>query len=441
MNVHLAYGHDGLDVDLPDDAHVLLPERLPALADPAAAIRQALRQPIDCPALQDLVRPGDRAAVVFSDITRPVPNHILLPPLLAELEEAGLKREDITLINALGMHRPNTPQELERMLGRQLLASYRVVQHDAHDPSQLTYVFTTDRGARVEVNAHYMAAQVRILTGFVEPHIFAGYSGGGKAVLPGIAGADIVTSNHGGPMIAHPRATWCSVEGNPIFQEMRQVGLATRPTMLLNVTLNERKEVTAVFAGELAAAHDAGIAFAERAYVRPVPHQYDIAVASNLGYPSDINLYQSYKGMSVAAQALRPGGAVILAAECSDGLGLPHFRDLLAARNSPRELLEMIQDPSFRHYDQWGVQVAAMVQVRVRTYLYSALPPKETSRAHMLPCTDIAETVAALSDDCRRSSAGGGSAFGGNGGGEPRVLVLPYGQLTVPRVGDSLNKP
>jgi len=421
MKVHLAYGREGLEVDLPDHADVLLPEPVPALADPAAAIRQALRRPIASPPLRELVSAGDRVAVVFSDITRPTPNHILLPPLLAEIEETGVPRDRITLINALGMHRPNTREELERMLGSELLEGYRIVQHDACDASQLTYLSINERGARVEINSAYMSAGVRILTGFVEPHIFAGYSGGGKAVLPGVAGADIVMSNHGGPMIAHPKATWCSVDGNPIFQEMRRVALATKPAILLNVTLNQRKEITAVFAGDLVAAHDAGIAFAERVYVRPVPHEYDIAVASNLGYPVDINLYQSYKGLSVAAQAVRTGGAVILAAECSDGLGLSHFRELLAARESPLELVEMIRDPAFHHYDQWGVQVGAMVQARVRSYLYSTLSPEDTSRAHMVPCADIGETVVALSESC-------------GGGGAPRILVLPYGQLTVPRV-------
>ncbi len=424
MKVRLAYGRDGLEVELPDHARVLLPERLPAVPDAAAAIRQALRQPIASRPLRELVRPSDTAAIVFSDITRPTPNHIILPALLAELGDAGLAREAITLINGLGMHRPNTPDELAMMLGRDVIEVYRVIQHDAQDESQLTYLYTSERGARVRVNSHYVRADVRILTGFVEPHIFAGYSGGGKAVLPAIAGAEIVMSNHSGPMVGHPRSTWCSVEGNPIFQEMRQVAQATRPTMLLNVTINERKEITGVFAGEPAAAHDAGIAFAERAYVQPLPEEFDIAVAGNLGYPSDINLYQSLKGLSVAAQGVREGGAVILAAECADGLGLPHFRELLQARGSPRELLEMICDPSFRAFDQWGVQVGAMAEVKVEGYLHSSLSAEETHLAHLIPCDDVSATVAALSERYRRT----------NGGGEPRILALPYGQLTVPRV-------
>jgi nickel-dependent lactate racemase len=425
MRVHLAYGRDGLDVELPDPSLVLMPERVPALADPGAAVRQALRAPIASPPLRDLVRPGQTAAVVFSDLTRPVPNDVLLRPLLAELEEAGVRREDIILINALGMHRRNTSDELEGMLGVEFARRYRVVQHDPLDVSRLEFVCTTERGTRVEIDSAYLRADVRVLTGFIEPHVFAGYSGGGKAVLPGIANADAITANHSGPMLAHPQATWCSAQGNPVFEEIREAALATRPTMLLNVTLNERKEVTGVFAGELAAAHDAGIAFAQRVYVRRIPHAFDIAVSTNLGYPSDLNLYQSYKGVSVAALGVRDGGAVILAAECCDGLGLPHFRDLLSMRDSPQGLLAMVEAPSFRHFDQWGVQIGAIPLARVEGHLYSSLPEEDARLAKMVPCADVGATVAALAERYRRE----------DGGREPSVLVLPFGQLTVPLVG------
>jgi len=261
----------------------------------------------------------------------------------------------------------------------------------------------------------------------VEPHIFAGWSGGGKAVLPAIAGAETTISNHSGPMIAHPRATWCVAAGNPIFQEIREVALATQPTFLLNVTLDQEKRITGVFAGDLLAAHDAGIDFARRVYIRPVPHEYDIAVTSQLGYPSDINLYQAMKGLSVAARAVRPGGAIILAAECADGLGLPHFCQLLEARDSPQELLEMIVEPSCRAFDQWGVQCLAMSEVKANCYLHSSLGPEDAvRRAHLKPAPDVSQTLASLIEAYR----------GKNGGREPRVLVLPYGQLTVPQIPD-----
>ncbi|MGQ9572600.1 MAG: nickel-dependent lactate racemase [Dehalococcoidia bacterium] len=426
MKVHLPYGHHGLEVELPDHAQVLLPERLPALPRPQEAVRQALRQPIGSPPLADLVRPIHTVAIVFSDITRPTPNHILLPAILAELAAKGVPRENIVLINATGMHRFDTRDELIAMLGQEIVDRYRIVQHDAKDNGQQVLLGKSERGAEIWVNAEYMRADVRILTGFLEPHIFAGYSGGGKAVLPGIVGAEIIMSNHGGPMLAHPKATWCHAEGNPIFQEARRVALATNPAFILNVTLNQRKEITGVFAGDLVQAHDAGIAFAEKAYLRPLPQRYDIVVVTNMGYPADLNLYQAGKGMSVAAQAVKEGGTIVLAAECADGMGQHHYAEMLAWRKSPRELLDMVLEPGFAQLEQWAIQLQAMVQVKAEVYLYSSLSPEQTKRAHLKYCPDISQTVSTLCEDFRRK----------NGGKEATILVLPFGQLAVPRVED-----
>jgi nickel-dependent lactate racemase len=322
------------------------------------------------------------------------------------------------------MHRPNTREELMAMLGQETIDRYRIVQHDARDKSQQVFLAKNARGAEIWVNGDYMRADVRILTGFVEPHIFAGYSGGGKAVLPGITGTEIIMSNHGGPMLAHPRATWCQAKGNPIFEEIREVALATQPAFIVNVSLNERKEVTGVFAGEMIQAHDAGIAFAEGAYVQSLPQRCDIVVASNMGYPGDINLYQSVKGMSVAAQAVKEGGAIVLATECADGLGQAHYAEMLAWRETPQELLAMLLAPGFAELEQWAIQCQVMVQAKADLYLYSSLGPEQTKRAHLRHCPDIGETVATLSEDFRRN----------NGGKEPAILVLPFGQLAVPRV-------
>jgi nickel-dependent lactate racemase len=424
VKVHLPYGRQGLDVELPDHAHVLLPERLPPLADPREAVRQALAEPIGSPPLAQLVRPEDTVVIAFSDITRPTPSHILLPAILEVLAAAGVRRQNVALVNGTGMHRPNTREELIGMLGQEVVDGYRIVQHDAQDRSQHAFLGRNARGAEIWINRDYLEASVRILTGFVEPHVFAGYSGGGKALLPGIAGAEIIMSNHGGPMLAHPKATWCQTKGNPVFEEMRQVALATRPTFLLNVTLNERKEITGVFAGELAQAHDAGIAFAERAYLRRVPQRYDIALATNMGYPADINLYQSIKGMSVAGQGVKEGGVVLLAAECGEGMGQPHFEEMVTWRKSARELLEMVLAPGFAELEQWAIQCQTMVQAKADVYLHSAMSQEETERAHLKHCADVQATLAALREHFRSQ----------NGGHEPSILVLPYGQLTVPRV-------
>lgn len=424
MKVHLAYGERGFDVELPDSALVLEPTRVPALPDPERATAEAIAQPLGSPPLRGLVRAGDRVAVVVSDLTRPVPHRVLLPPVLDAVHAAGVPREAVVIIIGTGMHRACTPDEMERVLGPEIVASYEVINHAARDKSTLTYLTTTGRGVEVWINRRYLEADVRIVTGFVEPHLFAGYSGGGKGVLPGVAGAEIVMSNHGADMLSHPKATWCVAEGNPIFEEMRDIALLTRPAFCLNVTLNERREITGVFAGELVAAHEAGIAQAERQYVRAIPHPFDIVVSTNMGYPADLNLYQAVKGMSVAAQAVPASGgaAIVLAAECRDGLGLAEYTELLTSEASPQALLERIHSPGFARYDQWGVQCQAMVQAKADVWLYSSMSRETTEAAHLHYCDDISATVEALRHRQRVEL-----------GREPAVAVLPHGHLTVPR--------
>ena len=423
MIVHLAYGERGLDVELPDGAVVLAPKRVDGLPDASRAVAEAIARPIASPPLRAMVLPEARVAIVVSDITLPVPNDVLLPAVLEALREAGVPRENVAIIVGTGMHRASTHEEVERILGREIASSYATVIHDARDKETMSLLTTTSRGVEAWMNRRYLEADVKIVTGFVEPHLFAGYSGGGKGLMPGVAGAAIVMSNHGADMLAHPSATWCVRDGNPIFEEQRDIALLSKPSFLLNVTLNERREVTGVFAGELVAAHEAGIAQAERQYVRAIPRAFDIVVSTNMGFPADLNLYQSVKGMSVAAQAVREGGAIVLAAECRDGLGMAEYVDLLMSEASPRALLERIQSPGFACYDQWQVQVQAMVQAKADVWLHSSLSREATESAHLRYCADVSATIAELR-----------AQHVAERGGEPSIAVLPYGQLTVPRL-------
>src|SRR5439155_20967254 len=367
-------------------ATVLVPERVAPLDDPIAAVRAAIEQPIGSQPLRRLVRAGAKAAIVVSDITRPVPNDVFLPPLLETLAAGGVCDEDITIVIGTGLHRPSRPDEIRRILGDAMFdpsgaPKYRVVDHDARDRSTHRYLLTTNRGIEVCLNSAYRDADIRILTGFVEPHLFAGYSGGGKGVLPAIAGADAIMANHDATMVGHPKAIWCTTEGNPIFEEMRDVALRSDPTFTLNVTLDESKRITGVFAGELAAAHNAAIRQAARQALRPIPHLFDIVIVTNMGYPADLVLYQSVKGMSVAAQACAPGGAIMLVAECREGVGGPEYVDLLRSEPSPDALLGRFESSEHRTtHDQWQVQVQAMVQARAEVWLHSSLP-RDTGEA------------------------------------------------------------
>jgi nickel-dependent lactate racemase len=424
MKVHLPYGESGLDIDMPETATVLLPERVDAIADPDAAVRAAIAAPIGRRPLHEMARAGQRVAIVVSDVTRPVPNPVILPPILETLEAAGVARDDITIVVGTGLHRASRPDEHARFLGEAILSRYPVVDHDARDASTQVFLATGPRTVGVWLNREYLNADLRILTGFVEPHLFAGYSGGGKAVMPGIAGADEIMANHDARMIGHPKATWCTTEGNPIFEQMRDVALKTDPSFIVNVTLDEEKRVTGVFAGELRTAHDAAIAQAARQAIRPIPHLYDIVVATNMGYPADLVLYQAVKGMSVAAQACATGGAILLVAECREGVGGPEYTELMRSESSPAALLDRFSREGQRTvHDQWQVQVQAMVQARCDVWLHSSLDRATVESAHLRYTPDVTSTLASLIAEKRAAL-----------GREPTVCVLPFGQLTVPRV-------
>lgn len=419
MEIDLNYGRTGLAVDLPDSTQVLQTHFVPGLRDEAAAIRQALLDPIASPPLTRLVKPGDKVVVVHTDITRATPNDRILPILLAELEAAGIAAEDISLINGLGTHRPQTEAELRAMLGEQIVDRYSCLQHDCNDDSNLVSLGKTSLGNPVRINRQYIEADVRLLTGFIEPHFFAGFSGGPKAILPSLAGKESVFTNHGLQMIADPQATWGVTEGNPIWMEMREVALRTKPTFLLNVALNVQRQITGVFAGDMLTAHAQGCTFVKENAMLPVDAPYDIVITTNSGYPLDQNLYQSVKGMSAASQVVKQGGAIIIATACEDGLpdyGL--YVQLLSQAGSPQGILELISQPGFSAQDQWQVQIQAQIQQRADVYVYSdGLTEEQIKRALFNPCRDIEETVSMLS-----KRYGEGS----------RICVLPEGPQLIP---------
>jgi nickel-dependent lactate racemase len=430
MHVQLAYGRMGLQIELPDDAAVTIiePEFVPGLSDEQVSITKALRSPLGAPPLQELVHAQDTVAVVFSDLTRPMPNDRVLPPLLEELSLAGVPDERVVLINALGTHRPQTEDELRRMLGDSVVDRFRVVQHDAWDEGQMVEVAQNRTGRMVRVNRVYMGASVRILTGFIEPHFFAGFSGGPKAVLPGIADAESILDNHGPAMIAEPEATWTVTEarpeqgrdGNPLWEEMLAVALRTEPTFLLNVTLNQERQITGIFAGDLVAAHRAGTESARQTAMRSLPEAFDVVITSNSGYPLDLNLYQAVKGMSAAAQIVKEGGDIIVAAECWDGIpDHGEYKRLLWEADSAEDLLDRVMSPGFRCHDQWEVQLQAQVQQKARVHVYAdGLSNEELRRAHVLPCRSIEETLAEIR----------------LGNPAATIAVLPDGPQTVPYV-------
>jgi lactate racemase len=416
MEVNLAYGRTGLTVNVPDNADVIRSHFVPGIVDEPAAIKSALRNPIQSPALKDLVHAGQKVVVTHSDITRPTPNYRLLPPLLEELEEAGIVRNDITLINALGTHRFQTETELRTLLGDGIVDNYRCLQHNTFDDSSLVSLGTTSFGHPVRLNRLLIDADIRILTGFIEPHFFAGFSGGPKAILPALAGFESVQTNHGYDMISHPKATWGVTEGNPIWEEMREMALRAGPSFLLNVSLNAQRQMTGIYAGDLLAAHAAGCSFVRQHAMVKVSAPYDVIVTTNNGYPLDQNLYQAIKGISAAYQVLRKGGAILLAAACEEGLpDYGGYAKLLAEAGSPDRVLELLAQPGYSAHDQWNAQVQAMIQKNADVYVYSdGLSDGQIKRALFTPRRDFNQAVTDLV-----------KTYG------ERVCVLPEGPQTV----------
>jgi nickel-dependent lactate racemase len=418
VRVKLDYGTDGLEVDLPDErVTVIEPIYRPSVQDPLGTLVAALRSPIGRPPLRALVRRGQRVAISVCDITRAQPRREMLAALLAEMNE--IPAEDVTILIATGTHRGNTPAEIEAMLGREIARRYEVVNHDSRDPSSLVDIGKTTTGVPVALNRLFMNADFRITTGFVEPHFFAGFSGGPKMVAPGLAGLETVLVLHDARRIGHPNATWGITEGNPIHDDVREIAAMVGVQFAVDVTLNRDQQITAVFAGDLFEEHRAACAAAKRDAMRELGAPFDVVLTTNSGYPLDQNLYQAVKGMSAAAKVVKPGGTIVCAAECRDGLPAHgSYGAVLASRSSPRELLAMITAPGYSVPDQWQVQIQAQLQMKARVLVKSSgLSADEIRAAHFEPIDDVSAAVARALEEA---------------GPQATLCVLPQGPQTIP---------
>ena len=414
MEVWLAYGEDGLRVELPEErTTVVQPVHAQATPDPMATLRTAMREPVAGAPLRELAKPGQTVAISMCDGTRPQPRHLMIPAVLEELDGI-VDLDDVTILVATGTHRGNTDDELRRMLGDDVFDSVRVVNHDARDRSTLTWMGEHGNGVPVWLNTEWVQADLRITTGFVEPHFFAGFSGGPKLVAPGLAALETVLVLHDASRIGDPRATWGVIHGNPVHDDVRAIAEATGVTFALDVVLNREQDIVAAFGGDLLPMHAAATALARRIAMRAVEAPFDVVVTTNSGYPLDQNLYQAVKGMSAAYQVVKPGGLIVCAAECRDGFpGHGSYRELLHSQGSPRELLRAIRQSDHVTPDQWQVQIQANIQDHARVMMHTShLSDEELLAVHLGQTRDIAATVAAE-------------------GPEAKVCVLPEGPQTI----------
>lgn len=416
MIVQLAFGQGSLPVEVPDSCQVFSPRHLPPLPDERSALDHALQHPVGSPPLRSLLHPTSRVCITFTDSTRATPNHRLIPWILNHLNLAPSDR--VTLLNQTGSHRPNTPAELDRMLTPEIARHYRVLNHDAGDPSSLIQVGTLRDGTPALLNRHVVEADLRIVTGFIEPHFFAGFSGGPKGIMPGCAGLETILANHGHHHISNPLATYGITHGNPLWEELRDIARLAGPSFLVNVTLDEHHALTGIFAGDLIAAHDAGTRFVRDAAMQPVDSPFDIVLTSNSGSPLDLNLYQGVKGISTASRIVKPGGLILLACECPEGI--PHgspMHHLLRDCPNPNTLLHRIAQPKHRHPEQWQAQILAQACLKAEIHVHSRIPDADLKAIHLHPCPDPTQTVR---QRCAQLGPG------------VRVAALPLGPLTLP---------
>jgi nickel-dependent lactate racemase len=425
MRVRLDYGVDGLEVDLPEERVTIIePVFRPAVADPRSALITALRAPVGRPPLRELFRRGQAVAISVCDITRAQPRQEMLAALFEEMPDIPV--DDVTILIATGTHRANTPAEVEHMLGADIARRYRVVNHDSRDRSSLAYIGKTTTGVPVHLNRAWIDADIKITTGFVEPHFFAGFSGGPKMVAPGLAGLETVLALHDARRIGHPDATWGVTEGNPIHDDVREIARLVGVDFAVDVTLNREQQITAVFAGDLLLEHRMACRAASEDAMRAVDAPFDVVLTTNSGYPLDQNLYQAVKGMSAAAKVVKPGGTIVCAAECRDGLpSHGSYGQVLASQPSPEKLLAMINSPGYSTPDQWQVQIQAQVQIKATVMVKTrGLTPDAVRAAHFRPVEDV--TVAVR--EAMRTA-----------GPDATLCVLPQGPQTIPYLRSTGN--
>jgi len=402
MRVRLEYGREGLEVELPDRNVVkcLKCRPHPPLADPAAEVLARLRQPTGTPPLAELARGRRDACVLVSDVTRPVPNPVILPPLLAELEAAGIPREKILILVATGLHRPNLGDELAEMVGREVFERYRIENHHGEEPAEHVHLGQSPRGVPIWIDRRYAEADLKIATGLIEPHFMAGFSGGRKLICPGVAGIETIKVWHSPAYLEHENARSGCLENNPVHEENTTIAKRAGCDFILNVVIDDRRRILRVVAGDMEEAFHEGAAFARKPVTDTVPRPVDIVVTSSAGYPLDTTFYQSVKGMVAALPILKPGGTVVLAASMTEGIGSPEFTSIFDEFDSLDAFMDRILNTDYFVKDQWQVEELAKVRRHAKVRVVTdGLSPETLRHLFVEPAESVEAAVATALED------------------------------------------
>jgi nickel-dependent lactate racemase len=378
MQIRLAFGKTGINVDLPEGFRYRVMEARSAtpLPDWQGALESALDRPLGAPPLAELARGKRSVAISVCDITRPAPNRLTLPPVLRRLEQAGIQRERVTILIATGLHRAATESEIREICGEGIASAYRVVNHDARNLPSHRHLGSTRSGTPVYIDERFAGADLRLTLGFIEPHLMLGYSGGRKLVAPGLAARETIEVLHSPIFMRDARAVEGSIEDNPLHRELLEIARLARHDFIVDVALARDRSIAGVFAGNPELAHRAGVDFVSHVLLEMLDEPVDAAIASSAGYPLDLTYYQCIKGVTAASHIVKPGGPILLAAACAEGAGAPEFSRMLREGMSDSGFLERIKGSPVT-IDQWQLEKLAMVTTRQRLHWYVPGLPAE----------------------------------------------------------------
>lgn len=373
MRVGMKYGRNLLEVEIPERnlAGILTLQKSVPIEDPEHAVWDAIQSPIHSAPLAALAKNRTSACVVISDITRPVPNKLILPPILQTLESNGIPREKITILIATGIHRPNEGKELAEMVGTEIMGSYRIINHFSQRIETHKYLGLTQGGAPVYIDKTYLESDLKVTTALIEPHLMAGYSGGRKSICPGLASIETMKVLHGPEILEHPNASVGVLEGNPLHIEATEIALMAGVDFNVNVTIDDQRRLTGVFAGDIVESHLTGVRSVEKQVMATVPKPVDAVLVSSAGYPLDTTFYQAVKGVLAAVEIVKRNGSIILVAECSEGIGSGPFTDLILKTKDLKQFIHDIHDPANFVIDQWQLEELAKAVRKAEIYCYA----------------------------------------------------------------------
>jgi nickel-dependent lactate racemase len=428
MQVELAFGKAGLHVDLPlGFSYQLLEAKSAApLPDEPAAIRAALENPVGCPPLRELARGKRTAAISVCDITRPAPNRRTLPILLDILHTAGIPPEGVTICIATGLHRIATPAELDEILSPEIATRYRICNHDAKVLADHTYLGDTASGIPVHIATPFVQADLRLTLGFIEPHLMLGYSGGRKLIAPGLAAQETIKVIHSPRFMRDLRSIEGSIADNPLHRELQEIAAIAGHTFMLDVALTRKREIAAVFAGDPKLAHAAGVDFVSRVMLEELPAPVDAVVTTCAGYPLDLTLYQAVKGVTAASHIVKPGGRILICAECTEGPGAHEFREMVQRFNNPQDFLAAVEHAPVA-VDQWQLEKLALVLKDKQVLFLTPGVPSEYRVSMWGPVFDaFDEAISALLEDLPASA---------------HIAVIPEGPYVLAKVAQPPPNP